>query len=111
VTTWTAAISNETTDGRMDVCVIVNDQEWDGSGYKAALSDRMAADPVSLPVETTDELCWDKAEDAAVPVLADLGWVVPRWDVQAGNAEYGPAVPVPGNPLYGEWDPDEDGAR
>jgi len=108
MTTWAAAISNETASGNMDVCVIVCEQEWDGEKYQPVLTDALAVDPVGLGVPASEAYAWDRAEQAAVDELADRGWgITGDWDY-ADNAAYATAIPAPGNPLREQWTPEDE---
>jgi hypothetical protein len=94
----------------MTVCVIENEQQWNGERYEPVMTATIVLDEY-LPVRLDDPDKWDKAERAGLTALARHQWGVTEWDTYAGNAIYGKAVPLDGNPLRGQWTPaDEDPA-
>lgn len=106
MTTWTAAVSTESDTDQMTVCVIVNELEWNGDWYVPVMTDQLVLDDY-LPVRLDDPDKWDKAEQAGADVLATHLWSVVSWETYAGNAAYGEAVPLPGNPLRDQWTPED----
>ena len=107
MTTWTAAVSTESDTDKMTVAIIENELEWDGERDVPVMTDKVVLDEY-LPVRLDDPDKWDKAERAGLLVLAHHQWGVVSWETYAGNAVYGNAVPLPGNPLREQWTPEDE---
>jgi hypothetical protein len=107
VTTWTAAVSSESDTDQMTVAIIENEQQWNGTGYEPAMTDKIVLNEY-LPVRLDDPDKWNKAERAGLLVLAHHQWGIAGWDTYAGNAIYGTAIPLAGNPLREQWTPEDE---